>query len=90
MTQPEGFVEAWREDHLCLVLKALYGTKYAPYLFGEKLKKRFIEAGFKKLTVDVYTQVNGNEYSIIVMSSRRLRSQRIARKLFNLSRLHNR
>jgi hypothetical protein len=61
MTQPEGFVEPGREDNLCLVLNALYGTKYAPYLFGEKLKKRVIEVRFKQLTVDicVYTQVNG-------------------------------
>jgi hypothetical protein len=28
-------VEPGREDNLCLVLNALYGTKYAPYLFGE-------------------------------------------------------
>jgi hypothetical protein len=41
MNQPR-FVETGREDHLRLVLKALYGTKQAPYLFGEKLKKRVI------------------------------------------------
>jgi hypothetical protein len=52
MNQPR-FVETVREDHLRLVLKALYGTKQAPYLFGEKLKKRVIEAGFKQFTVDV-------------------------------------
>jgi hypothetical protein len=50
MNQPR-FVETGREDHLRLVLKALYGTKQA--LFGEKLKKRVIEAGFKQFTVDV-------------------------------------
>jgi hypothetical protein len=38
MTQPEGFVEIGGEYNRCLIRKAIFETKQAPYLFGEKLK----------------------------------------------------
>ncbi len=31
MTQPEGFIEPGKEDHVCLLLKAVYGIKQDPH-----------------------------------------------------------
>ena len=68
MTQPEGFVEKGREDDLCLVVRAIYGTKQASHLFVIKLRNRVIKYGFKQLTADgcVFVRIVGDEYSLLI------------------------
>jgi hypothetical protein len=43
MEQPEGFAKPGFEDYVCLLRKALYGTKQAPRLFLELLQKKILD-----------------------------------------------
>jgi hypothetical protein len=45
MEQPEGYVEEGREDHVCLLLKALYGTKQASKLFHDLVRSTLLGLG---------------------------------------------
>ena len=47
MSQPTGFVNSNKPDHVCKLRKALYGLKQAPRAWFGKLKQAFITLGFK-------------------------------------------
>jgi hypothetical protein len=42
MQQPPGFVEPGKEDHVCHLLKAIYGTKQASHLFYKKVREELL------------------------------------------------
>ena len=50
MTQPEGFVETGKEDYVCRLLKALYGTKQAPRLWSKRLDEAIVKFGLKPIS----------------------------------------
>ena len=51
MTQPEGFVVPGKEDHVCKLLKAVYGIKQAPRLWNQTFVAGLLRYGFKALNV---------------------------------------
>ena len=62
MTQPEGFVVSGKEDHVCKLLKAVYGIKQAPRLWCKTFIAALLRYGFKALDADmcVFILVNNS------------------------------
>ncbi|CAH9067875.1 unnamed protein product [Cuscuta epithymum] len=52
MTQPEGFVDPKRSEHVCLLRKALYGLKQSPRQWNIKFDKCMISLKFQKSVCD--------------------------------------
>lgn len=52
MSQPPGFVDATRPDHVCLLTKALYGFKQAPRAWFAKLSGALLKLGFTQCGFD--------------------------------------
>ncbi|KAJ0444424.1 putative RNA-directed DNA polymerase [Helianthus annuus] len=52
MAQPQGFVDASRPRHVCLLQKALYGLKQAPRAWFSKLSSALIADGFSQCVSD--------------------------------------
>ncbi|KAJ4720471.1 Retrovirus-related Pol polyprotein from transposon TNT 1-94 [Melia azedarach] len=52
MTQPDGFVDKTRPEHVCKLGKALYGLKQAPRAWFEKLKNALKSWGFNNSRCD--------------------------------------
>ena len=52
MTQPEGFIEHGKENHVCRLLKALYGTKQAPRLWSKRLEEAIRKFVLKPISAD--------------------------------------
>lgn len=46
MSQPPGFVDSSKPDHVCLLSKSLYGLKQSPRAWFHKLSSALIEFGF--------------------------------------------
>ncbi len=67
MTQPEGFVLSGKKDHVCKLLKAVYGIKQAPRLLCKTFITALLRYGFKALDGDmcVFTLVNNSIVSYL-------------------------
>jgi hypothetical protein len=67
MTQPEGFVVSGKEDHVCKLLKAVYGIKQAPRLWCKTFIAALLRYGFKALDADmcVFILVNNSIVSYL-------------------------
>ena len=52
MKQPEGFVCPGKEDHVCLLLKSLYGLKQATRLWFNTLNNAMDKFGLKNSSAD--------------------------------------
>ena len=52
MTQPQGFVEQNKPNHVCLLKKALYGLKQAPRQWNIKFDKCMRDIGFTRSNFD--------------------------------------
>lgn len=50
MTRPEGFIEPGKEDHVCRLIKALYGTKQAPRIWSKRLEEAIQKFGLKPIS----------------------------------------
>ena len=63
MEQPEGFVEKGRENHVCLLKKAIYGLKQASRTWNIKIHNTLVEFSFAWIHSDtgvsVYQQHGG-------------------------------
>lgn len=64
MEQPEGFVEKGKENHVCLLRKAIYGLKQASRTWNIKIHNTLLSLGFERIHSDagvyVYRQQGGN------------------------------
>ena len=70
MEQPEGFHAKGKEDHVCLLHKALYGLKKAPRQWNECFDQFVISHGFVKSDYDhcVYIkEVTKNTYIYMLL-----------------------
>ena len=67
MTQPEGFVVPGKEDHVCKLLKAVYGIKQAPRLWNQTFVAALLRYGFKALDADmcVFILITANGVSYL-------------------------
>ena len=52
MSQPEGFVEKGKEDHVCLLKKSLYGLKQAPRQWYLRFDEFMVTNDFSKSEFD--------------------------------------
>lgn len=52
VTQPQGFVDPDRPQHVCKLRKALYGLKQAPRAWYTELRNYLLHAGFKNSLAD--------------------------------------
>ena len=69
VTQPEGFVEKGKEDHVYKLSKALYGLRQAPRAWNIKLDRVLKEMEFTKCTKEpaVYQKKQKGELLIIAI-----------------------
>lgn len=61
MTQPEDFIEPGKEDHVCLLLKAVYGIKQAPRLWKKTFLNVITQFGLKPVAADMCVFVRFTE-----------------------------
>jgi hypothetical protein len=68
MTQPEGFIEPDKEDHVCRLPKALYGTKQAPRLWNKRLEEAIRKFGLKPISADtcIFVRTSKEDKSILI------------------------
>ncbi len=63
MEQPEGWVVPGKEDHICLLKKAIYGLKQVPHQCNVKIHQSLLDLGFTWTYSDagiyVYLQQGG-------------------------------
>ena len=52
ITQPEGFQEKGKEDHILKLQKTLYGLKQAPRAWNSKLNEVLLQKGFVRSKCD--------------------------------------
>ena len=67
MRQPEGFVAEGKEDHVCRLLRSLYGTMQAGHTWWHELDTTYTELGYVRSRVDesVRSRRAGDELTII-------------------------
>ena len=67
MKQPSGHEEKGKENFVCLLLKALYGTKQAAHAWQLHLRKLLAEEGFMPLVLDpaTYAKSNGDAFTLV-------------------------
>src|SRR5690606_32176623 len=53
MQQPPGYVDVVKQDHVCLLKKAIYGLKQAGRQWNIKLKQVLIKFGFQQFFSDL-------------------------------------
>ena len=68
MTQPEGFIKHGKEDHVCRLLKTLYGTKQATRLWSKRLEEAIQKFGLKPISADtcIFIRTDKEEKSILI------------------------
>ena len=52
MRQPEGFVVKGKEDHVCRLLRSLYGTMQAGHTWWHELDRTYADLGYTRSRVD--------------------------------------
>ena len=67
MSQPEGFVDSTKPDHVCKLNKALYGLKQAPRAWYDKLKDFLVKWGFTGSTSDTSLFIFKRQGSIFLV-----------------------
>lgn len=67
MRQPEGFMVEGKEDHVCRLLRSLYGTMQAGHTWWHELDKTYTDLGYTRSRVDesVRSRYVENELTII-------------------------
>jgi hypothetical protein len=69
MRQPEGFVAKGKEDHVCRLLRSLYGTMQAGHTWWHELDKTYTDLGYARSRVDelVRSRRVGDELTLLSM-----------------------
>ena len=67
MEQPEGFVKKRQEEHVCRLLKAIYGLKQASRTWNEKLHKTLLANGFRHTCSDAGVYVHDQWEMILIV-----------------------
>lgn len=69
MTQPPGFVDNDRPQHVCRLKKPIYGLKQAPRAWYMALKNHLVDCGFKNSLADtsLFTHIAGTHYTYILV-----------------------
>ncbi|TFY51065.1 hypothetical protein EVJ58_g10757 [Rhodofomes roseus] len=71
MEQPEGWVVPGKEDHVCLLLKAIYGLKQASRQWNAKIHTSLLGLGFTRTYSDagvyVYTRESGDHTCVVIL-----------------------
>jgi len=69
MTQPEGYVEAGKENHVCRLKKSLYGLKQSPRQWYKRFDSFMLQNGYKRGKYDccVYLHTFDDGHIIILM-----------------------
>jgi ribonuclease HI len=69
MKQPTGFTDETRPNHVCKLLKSLYGTKQAARQWNQRLDEYMTSQGFHGADADpcIYVRINDNEYTIMAV-----------------------
>jgi hypothetical protein len=67
MRQPEGFVVKGKEDHVCRLLRSLYGTMQAGHTWWHELDKTYTDLGYIRSRVDesVRSRRAGTELTLL-------------------------
>jgi hypothetical protein len=68
MTQPEGYVVAGKEDHVCLLKKSLYGLKQAGRTWHHKIDVALKDRGFTALEADHCVYIRRTALSVIIIA----------------------
>lgn len=69
MTQPAGFVDKTKPNHVCLLHKALYGLKQAPRAWFDKFSTFLLEFGFvcSKLDPSLFVCIRGKDIIMLLL-----------------------
>jgi hypothetical protein len=67
ISQPEGFVDQSKPDHVYILDKALYGLKQAPRAWYDELSKYLLKSGFKKGSVDSTLFIKHEDGEIVLI-----------------------
>ena len=57
MDQPEGWTMKGKEDHVCLLKKAIYGLKQASCQWNAKIHQSLLDLGFTQTFLDARVYV---------------------------------
>ena len=70
MTQPPGFVDNDRPQHVCRLKKPIYGLKQAPRAWYLSLKQHLLDMGFRNSLADasLFTNISGSNSTYIHLS----------------------
>ena len=69
MTQPPGFVDNDRPQHVCRLKKPIYGLKQAPRAWYLSLKQHLLDMGFRNSLADasLFTNISGSNSTYILV-----------------------
>ena len=69
MRQPEGFIEAGKEDMVCKLKRSIYGLKQSARCWNTELDHKLRDIGFVQSRNDpcIYTRVTGGELVVIAV-----------------------
>ncbi|KAJ9557172.1 LOW QUALITY PROTEIN: hypothetical protein OSB04_011786 [Centaurea solstitialis] len=69
VTQPEGFVDRTKPNHVYILDKALYGLKQAPRAWYDHLSNALLDNGFYKGKIDptLFIKTEGNDILLVQM-----------------------